>query len=205
MIVIFDRQHFGKPGKSDLGAGYDLDQDGKVELQEQEANLTPLYYLPAKRELERLGHSVYILDDGWYADRHRKANAIARANPRTSAAYIAAHINAGRGDYSVMISDQRSKSGASLAAALAASLTRANLAGLQRNLTRSATADNEWKRGFSTISGIFAGPANIAGVCFEPYFIDRPEHGWLTSPEGGEAIGRALAQGLCEWAGGWEP
>jgi len=199
MIVIFDRQHFGKPGKSDLGAGYDLDQDGKVQLQEQEANLTPLYYLSAKRELERLGHSVYVFDQGWYSDRHKKANAIAAANKSTLVAYIACHINAGKGDYSVMISDERSSRGASLAVCLSNALAASQLSGLKRNLTRSASASNEWNRGFSTISGIFAGPANIAGVCFEPYFIDRPQHAWLATPEGGEAIAKAIVTGLTAW------
>ena len=199
MIVIFDRQHYGKPGKADMGAGYDLDNDGKVEVQEQEANLTPLYFLPAKAALEKMGHSVYVLDQGWYSDRHKKANAIAAANKGSLVAYIACHINAGKGDYSVMISDERSTRGASLALCLSDALSAEKLSGLKRNLTRSASATNEWKRGFSTISGIFAGPANIAGVCFEPYFIDRPEHAWLASPEGGEAIAKAIVAGLTAW------
>ena len=81
MIVIFDRQHYGKPGKSDLGAGVDLDGDGKVETAEMEANLTPLYIHPARRLLEASGHSSYVFDNGWYADRHNRANALAKANP----------------------------------------------------------------------------------------------------------------------------
>ena len=39
MIVILDRQHYGKPGKNDLGAGADLNHDGKVESDEREARL----------------------------------------------------------------------------------------------------------------------------------------------------------------------
>ena len=77
MIIIFDRQHHGKPGRSDVGATFDLDRDGVVETQEMEANITPYYYLPAKKLLEDLGHSVVVFDYGWYKDRHAKANAIA--------------------------------------------------------------------------------------------------------------------------------
>ncbi len=180
MIVIFDRQHYGKPGKpNDRGAAVDLDGDGVISDQEQEANITPLYYLPAKAELERQGHSVYVLDSGWYGDRHKQANAIAAQNRDKKVAYIACHINAGKGDYAVFIHDARSKGGTGLANALAAAFQGAGINGIRRNLVRAASADNEWKRGYSTISGIYAGPANIAGVCLEPFFLDtKPMRGW---------------------------
>ena len=29
MVIILDRQHYGKPGQNDLGAGADLDGDGR--------------------------------------------------------------------------------------------------------------------------------------------------------------------------------
>lgn len=199
MIVIFDRQHFGKPGKADLGAGVDLDGDGVVESQEQEANLTPLYYMPAKQTLEQMGHRVFVLDSGWYQDRHKRANEIAAQNPTQKVAYLACHINAGKGDYSVMIHDERSANGKRLADSLMRGLERRQIPGLKRHLVRSATATNEWKRGFSTISGIFAGPANIAGVCVEPYFLDRPEHAGLATASGGVLLGDALIVGLLAW------
>ncbi len=199
MIVIFDRQHFGKPGKADLGAGVDLDGDGVVESQEQEANLTPLYYMAAKQTLEQMGHRVIVLDSGWYQDRHKRANEIAAQNPTQKVAYLACHINAGKGDYSVMIHDERSANGKRLADSLMRGLERRQISGLKRHLVRSATATNEWKRGFSTISGIFAGPANIAGVCVEPYFLDRPEHAGLSTASGGVLLGDALTVGLLAW------
>jgi len=198
MIVIFDRQHYGKPGKSDLGAGYDLDQDGNVELQEREANLTPLYIDPARKMLEGLGHTVHVLDAGWYSERHKQANAIAAATEEP-VAYLACHINAGRGDYAVMIHDERSAGGKQLANNLTAALFDHNPPGIRRFLVRGASASNAWRRGFSTIRGIYAGPANISGVCVEPYFIDHPGHRVLASPEGGSALAEALVDGLIQW------
>jgi hypothetical protein len=73
------------------------------------------------------------------------------------------------------------------------------LTGIKRALVRAATAENEWKRGFSTIKGIYSGPENISGICLEPFFIDRPEHQWLTSAQGGRAIADALVAGLVAW------
>jgi hypothetical protein len=200
VIVIFDRQHYGKPGKSDLGAGVDLDGDGKVETAEMEANLTPLYYLPAKKLLEALGHNVYVFDNGWYSDRHNRANALAKANPNQRVAYLACHINAGRGDYAAFIHDARSRKGSTLANALADAYTKARITGIKRTLVREGTPDNAWNRGLNTIKGIYAGPSNITGVCLEPYFLDRQDHYWLSGDIGNEKIANALVAGLVKWA-----
>ena len=200
MIVIFDRQHYGKPGKSDLGAGVDLDGDGKVETAEMEANLTPLYIHPARRLLEASGHSSYVFDNGWYADRHNRANALAKANPGQQIAYLACHVNAGRGDYAAFIHDARSRGGAVLANRLAQAFSDLKLAGIKRALVREGTPDNAWSRGLNTVKGIYAGPANIVGVCVEPYFLDRKEHQWLANDVGGERIAEALVDGLVKWA-----
>jgi N-acetylmuramoyl-L-alanine amidase len=204
MIVIFDRQHYGKPNRpNDLGAAIDIDGNGVIDNDEKEANITPSYYMPAKEALERLGHSVYILQEGWYSDRHSKANTIARANPNQKVAYIACHVNAGKGDYAVMIHDSRSGNGKRLANAVAGSIGSAgNLEGIRRSLVRAASADNEWKRGYTTIKGIYAGPGNISGICCEPFFIDRPEHQWLASSQGGRALADALVAGLVAWNNG---
>ena len=202
MIVIFGRQHYRKPGKSDLGAGYDLDQDGDVAAQEREANLTPLYIEPAKKLLEGLFHTVYVLDSGWYSERHKRACEIAANNPGMRVAYLACHVNAGRGDYAVMIHDERSGGGKGLAAALSGAVSDRNLPGIRRSLVRAASADNAWKRGYTTIKGIYSGPANISGVRVEPYFIERGEHRYLTTVQGGREIAEALADGLVRWSAG---
>ena len=202
MIVIFDRQHYGKPARNDMGAGYDLDSDGNIENQEREVNLTPLYYQPAREQLRRLGHDVYVFDSGWYSQRHHKANALAKANPSRRVAYLACHVNAGLGDYAVCIYDERSRGGKDLANVMSAAIFDHNIDGIGRSLVRGASETNSWRRGFSTIKGIYAGPKNISGICFEPYFIDREEHGWLGSREGGQAIADALVDGLVRWGQG---
>ena len=70
---------------------------------------------------------------------------------------------------------------------------------MKRHLVRAATADNAWRRGLTTIKGIYAGPANISGVCFEPCFIDNPDHHKLLTNDGGKMIGAAIAAGLIRW------
>lgn len=203
MIVIFDRQHYGKPNRPhDLGAAVDLDGDGQIATGEREANLTPLYIDPAKKLLEEMGHTVYVLDSGWYSDRHNRACEIAANNPGMRVAYLACHVNAGGGDYAVMIHDARSGGGKGLANHLSAAICDHNLTGIRRSLVRSASADNAWKRGYTTIKGIYSGPANISGVCLEPYFIDREEHRYLTTVQGGQEIAEALVDGLVRWSAG---
>ena len=202
MIAIFDRQHFGKPGRSDVGAAYDVDQDGHVEWQEQEIHLTPLYYEPAIEALTAAGHRCHLLDQGWYRDRHQLAIQISKRYPGQPTAYIACHVNAGRGDYAAGIHDWRSRGGARLAEAIAASLGDAGLPGVERSLVRSASRTNGWRRGLSTIEGIIVGPAWLSGLCFEPYFLDNPDHAGCATPEGGALIGQALARGLIRWGEG---
>jgi len=199
MIVIFDRQHFGKPNRNDMGAGVDLDGDGTIELSEQEATLTPFYYLPSQRLLEKEGHDVIIIDSGYYSDRHAQANAIARANPTEEVIYCACHINAGKGDYAAFIHDSRSGRGESIALSLSQSFQESNLSGVLRSIVRAGSDTNDWKNGYYTIKGIYSGPNNIGGVCLEPYFLDKPEHQWLTTLDGGERVAEALVGGLLKW------
>ena len=199
MIVIFDRQHYGKPGKNDQGAGFDLDGDGRIETQERETQLTPLYYLPAKKRLEALGHEVVVLDAGWYSARHAKANQIAKSNPRSSVAYFACHVNAGGGSYAALIHDARSRGGVRLARTMGNVLTDYGLTGIKRVRVAKGTPTNGWERGLATIKGIYAGPANISGVCLEPYFLDNPAHHYLASVQGGKEIAEALVDGLVLW------
>ena len=202
MIVIFDRQHYGKPGSAsgDRGAGVDLDGDGQVESAEQEANLTPLYIDPAREILTQLGHTVYLLDSGWYSQRHEQAVSIARDHLGERVAYLACHINAGGGDYAVTLHDSRSSGGAALAGSIADAIAAdADLSCLGRSLARSASATNEWSNAYNTVKGIYLGPANISGACLEPYFLDQAAHRWLTTPEGGAALAGAIVDGVIRW------
>lgn len=192
-IVIFDRQHYGKPGRRDVGAHYDIDRDGKKEVHEQEVHLTPLYSGPATEMLRARGHKVRHIDAGWYRTRHAEANALAWANRDVPVFYFAKHVNAGRGSYAAFIHDARSRGGRNLALELVTAFGEAGLpAAGHRALARAATSTNAWKRGFSTIQGIYSGPANICAVCFEPYFIDQPAHAELATVKGGKRIASAL-------------
>lgn len=200
MIAILDRQHFGKPGRRrDLGAGYDLDGDGLVGDHEREASLTPYYIEAARKHVEAAGHGVIVEDRGWYSKRHIRANIFA-AEARGPVAYVACHINAGGGDYAAIIHDARSQNGKRLADLVAESLNDLHLAGVSRVIVRGATPDNDWSRGLNTIKGIWSGPANICGICFEPLFIDCHAHRQWLNPVGLDSIGAALGSGLIEWA-----
>ena len=194
-IVIFDRQHYGKPGGGELGAAYDLDHDGRIEDHEREANLTPDYYLPARRMLEEKGYQVFVLDQGWYSARHREARRIAMLYPHCHVVYVACHVNAGGGKYSLVISDQRSTQGKHIAEEVSNATLTEGIPGLDRCITRRGTP-TAWTNGLNTIKGIYEGPRNIAGICFEPYFLDQPQHHYAATQEGGEQIGAALAHGL---------
>ena len=135
MVLILDRQHYGKPGQNDLGAGADLDGDNVVAIDEREANLTLIYIEAAKELAESEGHTVYVIDSGWYSSRHERAIEIARAHPDDMCAYIACHLNAGGGDYSVCLYDHRSGGGRKLSTSVSALLSD-QLPDVNRHLTR---------------------------------------------------------------------
>ena len=221
-IVIFDRQHYGKPGSAsmphsitcdmgvdcappcpvatgpDMGAAYDLDHDGRIEDHEREANLTPHYYLPAKRMLGVRGYQVFVLDQGWYSSRHREARRLAMLYPHSHVVYVACHVNAGGGRYSLVIHDDRSTQGKHIAEELAHSMLTEGIPGIERSITRRGTP-TAWTNGLNTIKGIYEGPGNLAGVCFEPYFLDQREHAYAATEEGGERIAAALVRGLINY------
>ena len=197
MVLILDRQHYGKPGQNDLGAGADLDGDGVVELDEREANLTLLYINAAKQLAEAQGHTVYVIDAGWYSARHEQAIQIALSHPDDMCAYIACHLNAGGGSYSLALHDYRSHGGENLAKAVATEMS-VKIPEISRHLVRAASPD-EWTNGYYTVKGIYAGPGNLSGVCFEPVFMDNVEHQALLTPEGLVLLGQILANACIAW------
>jgi len=189
LTVILDYQHFGKPGKNDKGAF----ANGK-----HETDLTWKYIEAAKAELKSKGHRVVVLKSGYYGTRHRRAIALAGNNPERMHAYIACHVNAGGGDYSVCLYDHRSKNGIELADDVRTELGKA-FPQIRRHLTKPASPV-AWTNGFNTIKGVFAGPSNLSGVCFEPAFIDNLKHQSCLTPDGLERMGRALAAGCIAWS-----
>jgi hypothetical protein len=224
--LVLDVQHAGRRSRpGDTGASFDLDGDGvRSEQGEREVDLVEGYVAAAVERCGELQIDVSVLRIGEYSRRHESAIRIAKqvqAGRAGRVAYLACHTNAGRGGYGLVRPDCRSGLGARLAAAIAAGLSR--LPELQRpgglpgcrveplypsggaamragrdTLTAAAVA---WHtRGWGCIDGIFAGPANLAGVLVEPGFLDSPAHRSLWTPEGLRRVGRAIVDG----ARGWE-
>lgn len=213
MLVILDLQHRGKPGKNDLGASHDLNGDGVIQAHEREANLTPIYAAAARMVLERAGCEVEILQRGAYSTRHKRAAELA-SEARGLVAYVACHLNKGGGDYGLVCYDFRSGNGGTLATEIARMMRKRFAGEVRRVLTGAAAPEHRpagiagrrwdllpkfdgavmWPRPFATIRGIYAGPGNLSGVCFEPLFMDT--HSDLCNEAGLERIGEALAAGL---------
>ena len=189
MIIFLDRQHAGKPHRpTDLGAGADIDGDGKREIWEQEAIWTAKYLLAAELWLREKGYTVFPISDGRYSERHQRVNNYARTQ---LSIYVAAHINAGGGDYGAVFFDHRSTKGHILAAEIALQL-REDLPELgNKARTVEASPSNWTKNAYHTISGV-----SSWAICFEPCFIDCAEHRPLFSDEGMKRIGEALAKGI---------
>lgn len=196
MIAIFDWQHHGKPNRSDRGAAFDVDGDGQIE---HETELTRKYIEAARGYLESRGHTVHVLDSGWYGTRHHQANMIALANVGP-VAYCAAHMNAGGGSYAAVFHDTRSAGGHRLARAVG-SLMGARFAEISRVVVQGTSAET-WSRPFATLKGIWSGPANISGICFEPAFMDNPKHAGMLTDEGLTRIGETLGLAVVRWASG---
>lgn len=211
MLVVLDLQHRGKPGKRDLGASHDLDGDGVIDQLEHEASLTPIYVDAARKILEASGVEVVVVQTGAYSGRHKRAGELAGEHVGP-VAYVACHLNKGGGDYGLVVRDYRSNGGARLATEMRrALLKRLPLARVVHGQTGPAkrpsgsagalwdrmpthSGAQHWPRAWSTIKGIWAGPSNLCGICFEPVFMDT--HADQLDDDGLELIGCALAGGL---------
>jgi len=198
-VVYLDRQHSGKPGRKarDTGAAADLDGDGVIGLHEQEALLTPRYLWACELALRAAGHTVIPISDGEYQDRFRRINAYAGSFPAsTPQIMIAAHLNAGWNNqpgagYGAIFYDHRSRSGPELASRIARQLRQ--VAPELNGVKCIAAKPDDWTRNaFATIQ-----VTQPIAVCVEPFFLDCPSHTRdLATPEGLNAIGRAIAAGI---------
>ena len=113
-MIYIDIQHIGKPNRPhDMGASFG------DRPEETEAYWTSLYAFYLEMRLKELGYPVMRLTDGSYQDRHDRVNQYERNRSlATPSIYIAAHINAGGGDYACMFYDHRSSRGQDLAIAI---------------------------------------------------------------------------------------
>jgi len=198
MLAVFDRQHHGKPNRNDYGAAADIDGDGVIEVWERESELTPLYINSAKKTIQSAGHTAMVEDEGWYSSRHERANINAKSVDGP-VAYVACHLNAGGGDYCAVFYDYRSKNGRRLAEMVGSAVGELHIPSIGRVVIRAANPDDWTRNAYYTIKGLYAGPANISGICFEPLFMDNPEHQRLIAADGLQWIGTALATGIMRW------
>ena len=195
-VVYLDRQHSGKPGRKagDRGAAVDLDGDGTIGIDEREAMLTARYLLACEAALLEAGHTVIPISDGWYSERHSRVNRYAGGFDCPQV-YVAAHLNAGGGDYGAVFYDHRSRSGPGLASRIARQIRM--VAPEINGVKTIAAKPDDWTRAaFGTIGGV----VQPLAICFEPCFMDQPSHADLLTREGLASIGRSLAAGIIAWA-----
>lgn len=195
-LAILDIQHAGRPSRpGDLGASGPAGR---------EVDLVRVYVDRARSCLEQLGVDVWVLTEGEYAERHQFACGLVRAQQPDRAAYVACHLNAGGGDYGLVIRDSRSTGGRWLAEVLAHRLEAELVPPLSRVRASwtSAEADSPFPRAWGCIRGIYQGPPQLAGVLAEPAFLDRAAHQALLDADGLRQIGEALAIGIHDWLTG---
>lgn len=200
ILAILSRDHSGKPAPTkvqDRGAAYDLDGDGHIHAPEREAFLTGYVSLAAEARLYELGHHVIPIADGWYSDRHARANEYARKFPGMPCVYVALHLNADThgGGYGLVCPDYRSRKGEVVANHVATALgTIADELDAVRVVP--AAPDTWTANAYATIKGL----GNPIGLCYEPAFLSNPKHHPLFEMQGLRRLGTALAEGLHAWA-----
>jgi hypothetical protein len=115
MIVFIDRQHAGQAHRiSARGASVDINGDGKITKDEQEAHWTGYISLMLEMQLLKMGYKVIPISDGKYSERHARVNEYSSMFNETTV-YLAMHLNAGGGHYGSMFYDHRSSTGKQLA------------------------------------------------------------------------------------------
>ena len=190
MIVYIDRQHAGKLHKpSDLGAGVDLNGDGRITPAEQEAIWTGRIAIELEICLRDRGVLVMPISDGSYGARHKRVNEYSQTYGGKQV-YLAMHLNAGGGDYGAMFYDYRSTKGKHLAQCISSELQPL----LEITQKQIPAKPDDWTRAaYGTIKGVQLPVA----ICVEPIFVDS--HKRFLSQSGIMQIARGLAEGLLKW------
>ena len=193
MLIFIDRQHAGKPSKvDDRGASVDINQDGQISSDEQEAHWTGYLSLMLEKRLLDLGHHVIPISDGSYTERHIRVNDYSGRFDDIKMVYLAMHLNAGGGDYGAFFHHHLSTQGKELAAALASNLGRVITVKKQKVI--AAKPDDWTKNAWHTIKNV----GKPIAICCEPIFMDT--HTDLLSPFGMSQIAIGMAQGLDSWS-----
>jgi N-acetylmuramoyl-L-alanine amidase len=193
--IAVDVQHVFRPHKpKDRGSVYTLADGSRV----NEADAAIGYAASLTAELRRRGASVLTNDPangilvGYYSARQRHAEGWG------ALAYLACHVNAGGGRYSLM----EYPSGAGgyglavlLNLALSRRFSRELLFEKEAPLAHGSNVEPD-SRGWPCV-GYF--PKNRAAVLVEPFFGDTPSHQGLLSAAGLRDVGVALAAGVSYW------
>jgi hypothetical protein len=192
-----DIGHAGKPGRNDPGAVL-LDASGAVVRTEVQV-VTAYAAAAAERMIERGAQVFRPTLPAWYGARQAEACRIARKLPKLRHSYVACHFNAGTARHGIIGHDARSAGGKRAAEDLAAAM-RIRCPWLSAVQVHAVAHDSSepWQRNmYATISGIFVGPSNIVGLCFEPGFLGRDEH---CTAEALRIIGQTLGDVAAGWA-----
>ena len=178
--LILDRQHLGKttyPG--DMGAAFDSKKDGKIGMEDTEVARTSAlsHYINVEAALRGVLCVSLCHED--YGKRHETANAIAKAIPDVTFAYLALHMNSTgaslKNFYSLIGRDSRSNNGLRYATMLKAELQKFAVFKDVRLEAVSSNSPEEWQRNvYATIDGVYSGPATLFGNCLELAFMQDP-------------------------------
>lgn len=188
LLIVLDRGHgfaYADPKRFDPGC---------ASAAHREVDLAGAYIATAAERLRAAGHTVVTMEAGLYEERHRQALAAARQHAGLDALYVQCHVNAGGGKYGVVEHDARSTWGRTAAACLADALDE-----VAEVPTAHVWELHPGERGWVCIDDIYASPT-MAGLIYEPGFIDGPTHASLWTPDGLVRVGTALAEGVRRYA-----
>lgn len=195
MIIFIDRQHSGKPNRiTDRGASFDLNQDGTISTEEQEAIWTGRIAIELEIILLGMGFRVLPISDGTYSQRHQRVNSYVSQIQDSEYVYLALHLNSGGGDYSSFFHHYSSTKGSSLAKFMANEM-EASFPEIKDHRAIKASPSDWTKNAWNTIKGV----GKPVAICCEPLFMDT--HWKLLKPENIQKIALAMARGIAEWNG----
>lgn len=189
--VVIDVQHLFRDHKPrDRGAVYTLPSGALM----AEADATLVYAAAAAEALTARGAAILTNDPkhgilvGYYSTRNRLAGTWG------GHAYLACHLNAGRGSYAMvecmasLVNDEPAR----LSRTIASYLWHVSPEILSTKVKRLVATE----RGAACIE---ACPSKVAAVLLEPFFGDNPAHQPLLAATELRRVGIAIANGVANW------
>jgi N-acetylmuramoyl-L-alanine amidase len=186
MRIALDIGHMGKRSSpNDRGA---------INSNYREASLSLKYATSAWHELEKLGHTTFLLCYDNYSTRQAFCDVV------KADAHIQCHLNAAGGKYAlVAYREDAHLDSAKLGATVSHKLETALGDVISKVEVRILRAENK-EKGIKEDRGYLCLKENIPSLLFEPLFIDNEDHLQFMLQENGlEKIGIALATAVDEW------